>query len=184
MAKAKGSPIHVTLPLDDVVSLGRHAANRTQATGKAQSPQDVGRELIRFALAHVRKCLACGAGLPCEVHAPKEPEAEPTSGKPVEGWQAMIDCYHDCHVAAGRGKPTFSGADMAAFKKLVEACGGAAKAIDIIKGALAADFCGSWITIQDLAKNPGRGQTANGKKMGQATTTQRKSEYRPDGPKP
>ena len=147
----------ISVSLDVQARVAQHAARRTAATGRVVSVQQAIRELATFGLVAAEKCLSCSMSLPCSTHGPEDTEAD---DPPLPGFQSVVDLYHDEFVRTRGEKPKFTVADFAAFKRLIQAIGGADEAKKLIRKAFSLPFAAATITIQSLARNP---QLAQGK---------------------
>lgn len=135
----------------------------SRAAGHSLAPTDVHRRAHLIGIEALRRCNACLAGVPCDIHdesalmkaigieAPK-----PQKPATREGFQATVDLYHRLFVEARGRKPSYSTADFAEVNRALDSHG-----VDVMREAIEGAFAdhGFWrskATLRQIAKDPDR----------------------------
>jgi hypothetical protein len=143
----------------------------SHAAGHSLAPTDVHRKAHLIGIEALRRCAACVSGVPCAVHdeqalmksmgiEPPKPQKPATT----EGFQATVDLYDQLFREARGRKPSYSNADFAAVKRMLDKHGQEATR-EAIEGAFADhSFWRGRVTIRQIAKDPDqfRGLAAGG----------------------
>lgn len=144
------------------VTAAQLVAPLSTAEGRAIAPNDVHRKAHLIGIEALRRCTACVSGVRCEIHdedalmkaigiEPPKPQKPATT----EGFQATVDLYDRLFREARGRKPSYSAADFAAIKRMLDKHGQKA-VMEAIEDSFADSFWRTKVTLQQLAKDPDR----------------------------